>query len=198
MSSKRILAVAAAFAFWAAPAASGDEATRYVNEVREHFTLQGQPIHPSVIGELTPWLSDRKPTTTAVDLLSAVGSNRYFAPDIERRGEWLSARDGRASESYRFIGRLDNDLLAVLFAESGGGSGVFVTLLFLDVVADHAVDHEGQVYDRINLVGVQQNSFGDRWNGAISINGNTVVAEGTDMAHMGGKKTTTRIEVRRP
>ena len=81
---------------------------------------------------------------------------------------------------------------------SGGGSGVFRSLYFLDVFVDTAFDDEGKPYERVNLKAVRTVAIGDRWGGDITIDGNKVTISGTRMAHMGGPKTTRVIEVQRP
>ena len=173
---------------------------RYVEEVRDHFTIKGQPIHPFVFRDLGGWISDSRPIITAVDVLAGVDSNYYFSGNVEKTsyGYLAREREGRSYYSYSFLGRLENGLLVVQAASSGGGSGIFLSLYFLDVFVDTAFDDEGKPYERLNLKTVRTATLGDRWGGDITIDGNKVIISGTRMAHMGGPKTTRVIDVQRP
>jgi len=57
-------------------------------------------------------------------------------------GRWR--RDG-----VTYFGATENGLLVVLAAYSGGGSGDFITLHILDIVAARAFDLAGKIYERI-------------------------------------------------
>lgn len=177
-----------------------DTVEHYVEEVREHFTIQGQPIHPFVFRDLGGWISDGHPIVTAVDVLAGVNSNYYFADDIERKPYGFGAldQDGQSYYSYEFLGRLENGLLVVKSDFSGGGSGTFRYLYMLDVVVDTAFSDEGDRYERVNLKATRIVTLGDRWGGDITLAGNTVTISGKRMVHMSGPITTRVIEMRRP
>jgi hypothetical protein len=85
--------------------------------------------------------------------------------------------------------------LAVISYSSGGGSGIFVNLHFLDLFVDKAFDRDGNVYERINLKSIRQVGLGDRWSEAISFDGNAVVVGGERMAE---PRAAMRIEATRP
>lgn len=179
---------------------SPDVIEPYVEEVREHFTIKGQPIHPFVFRDLGVWISDSQPIITAVDVLAGVDSNYYFSDDVERKPYGFMAReqDGHSYYSYSFLGRLENGLLIVLSDFSGGGSGTFRSLYILDVFVDTAFSDEGNLYKQVNLKATRIVTLGDRWSGDITLDGNKVTMIGKRMVHMSGPTTTRVIEVRRP
>lgn len=172
----------------------------YVEEVHDHFTIKGQPIHPFVFRDLGGWISDSRPIITSVDVLAGVDSNFYFSGGVEKTSLGFGAReqDGQSYYSYSFLGRLENGLLVVQADSSGGGSGVFRSLYFLEVFVDTAFSDEGKPYERLNLKATRTVILGDRWNGDITIDGNKVIMSVKRMAHRGGPTTARVIDVQRP
>ena len=65
-------------------------------------------------------------------------------------------------------------MIVVIASYSGGGSGIFYTLHFVDVAAARGYDIEGKVYQRINLTNVRSVILGDRWEGELKISGNAI------------------------
>jgi len=52
-------------------------------EAESHFTYNKQSIHPGLIAEFNPWISDSwKPVTISVDVSVAYGANEYFEDDV--------------------------------------------------------------------------------------------------------------------
>jgi hypothetical protein len=170
------------------------DTARLVEEVRQKFTINGHPLHPFIFRDLEGWMSDSKPIITTIDVLAADGSN-YYSREIVRTSEGYITLDGEESYSYSFIGRLKNRIVAVISHNGGGGSGIFATLHLLDVFSDMAFEHDGDLYERINLKSIRQVSLGDRWREEISVEGNTVVVDGRSTQEPAARM---RIEVTRP
>jgi hypothetical protein len=101
---------------------------------------------------------------------------------------------------YAYYGATENGLLIVLASYSGGGSGDFISLHILDIASSRGFDLEGKVYERINLTNIGSIALGDRWDGEIAIEKNTVRVTTTRSgpADDSGKRRTTTIEARRP
>ena len=63
---------------------------RLLQEVNEHFTLQGKPVHPRLVEKFQTWLSDSgPPAVITVDLLAAAqNDNEYYVPDVKVTGRF--------------------------------------------------------------------------------------------------------------
>lgn len=71
-------------------------------------------------------------------------------------------------------GHETNGMLVFLAGWSGGGSGTFYYLHILDAASNRAFDEDGSTYSRLNLTLVRTYILGDRWQGDVSISGNSV------------------------
>ena len=177
---------------------------RLLDEVRNSFTLNGEPITPLALNDLNGRISDNVPIVTTVDILAGNHSNRYSG-EVSRRGGRISvsveAQSGVQSEaySYRFIGRLDNDLLVVQFDKSGGGSGSFGSILVMDAFVERG-KHSGEIYERLCLKIVQEEGLGDRFAGTVAIKGNTLHFSGEDQdtRALGTPRRAARLMIERP
>jgi len=80
------------------------------------------------------------------------------------------------------------------------GSGIFIHLHILDVAAAPGFDFDGNLYQRINLTNLRTIPLGDRWDGEISIEKNTitVVTTRAGPADDSGIRRTSTIEAKRP
>ena len=65
-------------------------------------------------------------------------------------------------------------MLVFLAAWSGGGSGTFYYLHILDDASNRAFDEDGSIYARLDLSLVRTYILGGRWEGNVSISGNSV------------------------
>jgi hypothetical protein len=105
--------------------------------------------------------------------------------------------NGPETMSYEFRGATANGLLVFLAAWTGGGSGTFYYLHILDVVVKRAFDEDGSTYSRIDLTQVRTYILGDRWQGDVSISGNSVrVVTNSSLGGHGVVSVT--IDARRP
>ena len=107
-------------------------------------------------------------------------SNRYADP-IKTNGRWVEqAKPGSGSFNgpetiaYEFRGATANGLIVLLAAYTGGGSGTFYYLHILDPAKVRAFDEDGSIYSQLNLTLVRTYILGDRWQGDVTISGNSV------------------------
>jgi hypothetical protein len=190
------------------PASAGDtpSTASLLSEARRALTIGGKPIPPEIFRDFGDGdMADSGPIWVTVDINAATGSNLYF-DDIKQDGKWFSQKktdtrtDTVEETGYCYYGATANGLLVVVASYSGGGSGNFITLHILDLAAAHAFDSDGKIYDRINLTNVRSIALGDRWNGDIKIEKNTirVVTTRKGPADDSGKRETRTIEAKRP
>jgi hypothetical protein len=185
-------------------ATADDEASTaaLIAELRHSFTLNGKPIPPEIFRDFGDGdLADSGSIWVTVDVKAATGSNLYF-DDIKRNGSWINQKKVTSNEEtgYTHFGTTENGLLVVLAAFSGGGSGNFIFLHILDMAAVAAFDFDGKVYERINLTNLRSIPLGDRWDGEISIEKNTITIATTrrGSADDSGVRETRTIEATRP
>jgi len=206
--SPRLSAVAALAAIVsllsAVPATADDAAAAaaLVAEVRQKFTLDGNKIPPEIFRDFGDGdLADSGNIWVTVDVKAAIGSNLYF-DEIKQGGSWINQKKATSNEAtgYTYFGTTENGLLVVLAAFSGGGSGIFIHLHILDVAAAPGFDFDGNLYQRINLTNLRTIPLGDRWDGEISIEKNTitVVTTRAGPADDSGIRRTSMIEAKRP
>lgn len=152
-----------------------------LDELRSAFTLDGKPVPPEIFRDLGDGdLADSEPILVTVDLRAAIGSNRY-GDAITRRAGWIAQShamadtlNGAEETGYRYIGATRNGLLVVVAFYSGGGSGAFYTLHILDAEVAQAFDGDGKPYERVDLTTIRSVALGDRWEGDVTISGDTV------------------------
>ena len=84
-----------------------------------------------------------------------------------------------------------------LAAWSGGGSGTFYYLHILDAASNRAFDEDGSTYLRLDLTLVRTVILGDRWEGDVSISGNSVRIV-TASSHAERRVGSVTIDARRP
>ena len=119
--------------------------------LKKYFTFKGELIHPKIINDFIPWISDDGSLITSINLEGAVGSNRYFDNDeftrhgtsgatlnfsYDHSSEPIEAEHCKRTEcyfSYYIEGIIDNRIFVITTRESGGGSGVFSNLLLLKI-----------------------------------------------------------------
>jgi hypothetical protein len=206
----RLLAAAAliVMSFMPAPASAGEapQTASLITEVRRTFTIDGKPIPPEIFRDFGDGdLADTGPIWVTVDVKASIGSNLYF-DDIKQDGRWINQRKTNSKgemleeTGYAYYGATQNGLLILLASYSGGGSGDFISLHILDIASARGFDFEGKVYERINLTNIGSTALGDRWDGEIAIEKNTVRVTTTRSgpADDSGKRRTTTIEARRP
>ncbi|MGN6569814.1 MAG: hypothetical protein ACTHLO_00185 [Pseudolabrys sp.] len=170
------LALLLALAVAAMPGARAADA---LDELRATFTVGGKPVPPQVFGDFgDAIMSDNRPIIVSVDALTAIDSNRYADP-IRTAGGWVEQtkqvdRSSTETTAYRYIGATGNGLLVAVAWWSGGGTGVFYTLHIVDAAWTGAFDEDGAPYRRLTLTNLRSFILGDRWDGNVTIAGDTI------------------------
>ena len=152
-----------------------------LGELRRSITIGGKPIPAEIFADFgDAWMSDNRPIVVTIDAKAAIDSNRYADP-IKMNGRWVEQAkpgpggiNGPQTIAYEYRGATANGLLVFLAAWSGGGSGTFYYLHILDAVASRAFDEDGSTYLRLDLTLVRTVILGDRWEGEVSVSGNSV------------------------
>src|ERR1700722_19760949 len=197
---RRVLLVLALCSAWALAAFPADP----LDEVRRSFTIGGKPIPPEVFADFgDATLSDNRPIIVTIDANAAINSNRYADP-ITTNGRWVEQTrlgsgsfNGPETMSYEFRGATANGMLVFLAAWSGGGSGTFYYLHILDAASNRAFDEDGSHFARLDLTLLRPYVLGDRWQGDVSISGNSVrVVTNSSLGGHGVVSVT--IDARRP
>jgi len=156
-------------------------------------------VSPKIIQDLSTWESDHGDQVVAINLADSQDSNRYFGKVDVRK-----TRDGRdlvsvtndparAGEDptifgYEYIGKTQDNVIVLLTSSSGGGSGQFRNLMLVTLVKDHSllVDWGKNSIkwglERFLVKKVGEIALGDRWDGKLKVEGNTLLVgknEGT-------------------
>jgi hypothetical protein len=175
-----------------------------LDEVRRSFRIGGKPIPPEIFADFgDAMMSDSRPIIVTIDANAAIDSNRYADP-IKTKVQWVEQTklnsdsfNGPETMSYEFRGATANGLLVFLAAWSGGGSGTFYYLHILDAASTRAFNEYGSTYSRLNLTLVRTYILGDRWQGDVSISGNSVRIV-TDSSLGGHGVASVTIDARKP
>ena len=130
--------------------------------IEQQFTYKNKPIHPKLVKELIPWISDEKPVTVAVDVAAAFQTNEYFADVIVEKEGYIKFQENDEIFWYEWLGKLDNGIHVVrTFDASVDGSGVFQDLLFIKFHTQE-FDLNGKIYEQVIMTLVKSYGLGDR------------------------------------
>jgi hypothetical protein len=156
-------------------------------------------VHPLVIKDLLAWMSDSGDQVVAINLTDANDSNRYYG-EIKTRGsgklapkhplvvstveESEGTEKSRETVGYEYVGLTSSGLHVLRTWEEGDGTLVPTRLLFLSVEEDQGLaDMEIGKGDgtlrlarkRLLLRKIGELALGDRWAGALRIDGNKIL-----------------------
>ena len=155
-------------------------------------------IHPKMIWELKPWMSDTGEQILALNVSDSVGSNRYFE-DIEKRslegGKELlfyRARNGEHLQfGYIYHGMSDSGIHVLEVVESTHGSGTFISLFICQLNWEPSFGIKNgslqEIGERQVLKLIKEITLGDRWIGKIELRGN-LLKVGKDEGRFGNSK----------
>ncbi len=167
--------------------AEGPEAVdKVLAEARKGFIYRGQPIHPKLVHEFSPWLSDRRPITLVVDVAAAAGSDEYHDADVTVTGRDVRCRHGVDASAggtpierwvaYERLGVTADGTVALRVREwNNHGTGVWTTLLLVRFEQGTGYDAEGKAYDQLLMKHVRSINLGDRDECAIAVEAARVV-----------------------
>jgi len=153
-------------------------------EANEKFTYLGKSIHPALVHEFECWLSDQNPVTLAVDVSAAYDTNEYHQPVTTRPlGVTFETTHGqevlrKEYYSYQRLGVLSDGTHVLRTALYGGGTGVFMSLVFVRLELGSGRYDDGAAYDRLVMRLVRDWCLGDRFPGSIQVLTDRVVVRG--------------------
>lgn len=150
------------------------------------FSFIHEPyIHPRIIQDLTTWLSDGGDQVVAINLLDAQNSNRYFGDvEVNEEGEehpFVYFEGENERFGYRYIGRTEGGVHVLYTSDSGGGSGVFKSLMFVVFEYDRGTfSHPDKPLidlsrERLLIKKLGEKSLGDRYDGKLEVVGDQLL-----------------------
>lgn len=148
-----------------------------LNEVQKTFHYGGKPIHPTIIKQFEPWLSDSLSSTVSMDLGAAMGSNQYDQDDVsEGKDHVITAKlPNYHTYAYQFDGMLENGLDIVrTWSRSNTGTGVFENLYVLRASNATGYTADGKPYPRLLLTVVRAFPLGDRASVTVQLKKNRI------------------------
>jgi len=135
-----------------------------LEEANKYFTFRSLPINPRVLMQFIPWISDSRPSIMSIDLLSANhGTNQFGDSDALKKREdgSVDVDFERGKIGYKWIGKLNNNVHLLKFYESGGGSGVFSSLIFVKFEIRDFVN-DSKKYKQLLITCLRHNGLSDR------------------------------------
>lgn len=142
------------------------------------FSFHGKPVHPLLIKQFEPWISDaRPPITVAVNLTAAWDSNEYAAEFNTDSNGLISVRlpEG-ASYAYQHLGKLRDGTHVLRTFDAEGGSGVFEALLFVRLRTRLAYRADGiHQGEQVFLEVVRRYPLGDRDGAEVQVKPERVI-----------------------
>jgi len=142
------------------------------------FEIDGQPVHPACIYELLTRLSDLRPIRTAVDVQGCVESDEHSGGTVSylRGGVWYRNPDvmERRYLAYWVVGTTQGGVHVLETAESGGGSGIFMSVLLVRLSQEIYVHDDGWG-TRWILTSLGEIDLGDRSDKRVTLQGETLL-----------------------
>ncbi len=156
-----------------------EEMRNTLKEAREHFTYKGKPIHPGLVEEFEGWMSDYGPSiTVTVNVAASFDTNEYYDEKVKQEGSVIICGPDSPEErdwySYERIGTLSDGTCVLKTCAGGGGSGVFMDLLFVRFSVDECL-FEGKKHEQLLMRVVNQYLLGDRDTAEIKVIGDRVI-----------------------
>ena len=152
-------------------------------------------INPKVLQDMTASLSDTGDQVIAVDILRSQNSNRYFCQTktrkTERTSPFIYYEEGQERFGYRYIGKTSSGIDIIQTTSSGSGSGIFHTLVFMVIESGKylSFDQERSIADftadRLILEKLGSISLGDRFDGDVRIDGESLYIRQGKGGHSG-------------
>lgn len=162
----------------ASQAVSSATIQKQLQEANEQFKFQGKPISPSLLLEFgVDELGDRTHFAVAIALADLTDEHdAQFNLKLNDGGPkgHVSASFGKEGGvdqqaiGYRRLGRLANGTHVLMTDYSGGGTGIFMSLLLVKFVAQQEYTEDG-VQPRILVMKMGEIALGDRYNGKVTV-----------------------------
>ena|ERR1051326_780489 len=165
-----------------------------LKEATQRFTFRGKPTNPLAIRDLLSLLTDEYPGPVAI-AMEGTTEIRYFggltAKPKTDGSIWTNLEDG-GYFGYQRLGVLANGIQVLKTWESGGGSGIFTSLLLVSFRIDEEYTEDGS---RSQLVLVRRGEIGlgDRYDGEVQVSANSIMV-GADKRKGGRPARIIRLE----
>ena len=160
----------------------------HVDVPREDFQYsftRAPYIHPTIIQDLTSWLSDGGDQVVAINLLEAQNSNRYFGEVHVRKmaGEhpFVYVKGDKEQFGYQYVGKTESGVHVLYTSDWGGGSGVFKCLMFVVFERDRGTfTHPDRPLidlgrERLLIKKLGETTLGGTYAGRLEITGNQLL-----------------------
>ena len=175
-----------------------------LDEVRELFTIGGKPIPSEIFADFgDATMPDSRPIVVTTDanarrsIATARDPIKTKGCCVEQTKLCSGSLNGPETMFYEFRGATANGILVLPAAWTGGGSGTFYYLHILDAASNRVFDEDGSTYSRVDLTLVRTYILGDRWQGDVSISGNSIRVV-TDSSLGGHGIASVTIDARKP
>jgi hypothetical protein len=153
-------------------------------------------VHPKMVWELMPWISDTDKQMLSLSVSGWEGSNRYYEAIVKKKfndGHEFVYYTCRMGEHLRFgyvyHGKSDSGIHVLETIENTSGSATFVSLFLCRLTIESKYEIEdgklGIEEAREVLHLIKTIPLGDRWTGDITVNGNQLKV-GPDRGRFGG------------
>jgi hypothetical protein len=142
-----------------------------LKEANDNFTYQSKPIHPGLVQQFMSRISDpAEPTTITVDV-AAGHSNQYDDDEVVAKGKNICTKPDKDGESfcYEWLGKMANGIHVLSTGDSGGGSGDFEDLVFVQFTIGNGINLDGKKYKQLLMSVVREYALGDRYGGDIKV-----------------------------
>ncbi|MCK4820117.1 hypothetical protein KA005_30405 [bacterium] len=135
--------------------------------------IESEYINPKIIEDLVGWLSDTEDQVVSINVTKSNRSNRYHGDvTVENTSgnPVVRAVTGKVSFAYQYIGYSFSGVHLLRTWDSGGGSGIFCSVVLVTISNDNAIEYERQKATKIERLVVKKVgvlSLGDRYEGEI-------------------------------
>lgn len=147
------------------------------------FLVEGRLIHPACIYALSCRLSDLRPIAAAVDVRGCEESDEYSGGEVSRLRGGVWYRDpealGQGYFAYWYVGTTSRGVDVLTTAWSGGGSGIFMDVIFVRLDRRTYFNFD-KMESRWIVTSLGQVNLGDRSDKDVSLEGDTVVLRSPD------------------
>ncbi len=147
------------------------------------FSIDGKPIHPACVYELLTNLADSRPIVAAVDIDGCTKSNRHGGKVAEDLGGWLYKNADLLGENgwfqYWHVGVTPDGVHVLKTALSGGGSGVFYSVLFTTIDRNSFWNRD-RSEDRWILRSLGELELGDRTEKKVKLDSRALIITGPE------------------
>lgn len=182
--------------------AKTDDFDQKVDCAQKYFMIDGQPINPMIIKDLTTLVSDKGDQVVAINLLDSQTSNKYFSDHQEVTNDtddpYFSVKTAPTSKEeqsfeYKLEGITQDGILVIKTSEwGGGGSGVFSSLLFVRICqnagfGDVKDDNLQLTKKRLIIEKLGEIPLEDKTKTTIKIDGNTLHIDSVNILNSGVK-----------